>query len=291
MPPLFCKAAVLGYPVKHSKSPLIHNFWMKKYGLDGAYQAIETPPGTLGRTIENLRDQGYQGVNLTIPHKEDVMGLCTDIDPAAQALGAVNMLVFDEATQNIKGYNTDVVGFVDNIKIALPENKGFDFTKHNAVVLGAGGAARAVLYGLLQEKTPHITIVNRTFEKAQILTEQFSSLSKDTILTAAPWASLPGYLEQAGLLVNSTSLGMNGMDKMDGSSAVDLSSLPVGAVVNDLVYAPLMTDLLTRARTKGHPVITGIGMLLHQAAPAFERWFGVKPELTPNSAHEITGLL
>ncbi len=258
------KIALLGYPVSHSKSPLIHNYWMKKHALDASYEAIAVAPEDLETTMLRLIDAGYAGLNVTIPHKETVFTLCDDWDDTAKRAGAVNIVVIEGG--KCKGFNTDIFGFTENIRVAGPR---FDFKKGPAVVLGAGGAARAVVLGLLQEGAPEIRIANRTKEKAQLLARDFKNLR------VYDWDNVAAALENANMLVNATSLGMQGKDRLE----IDLSALPRDALVNDMVYVPLQTDLLRTARERGNPVVTGIGTLLHQARAGFKEWFGIMPEI------------
>lgn len=261
------KAAVIGSPVSHSKSPLIHECWMRQNGIEGSYEAIETPAEMLGETVKRMAEQEYVGFNVTVPHKKDIMKMCDHVDPAAHAVGAVNTVSFSQ--NQMRGYNTDVQGFIDNIWANAPPD--FDFRAGPAVVLGAGGAAHAVVYGLKSVYVPKIIIVNRTPIHAQGLARKFSCES-------ASWFDLPDSLKQANLLVNATSLGMSGMSNLE----IDLSTLPQNALVNDLVYAPVMTGLLEKAEERGNPYVTGIGMLLYQAVPAFELWFSIRPKVTEN---------
>ena len=259
------KAGVIGHPIGHSKSPLIHGHWIQKYGLDGSYQAIDIAPENLRGEIERLTEEGYAGFNVTIPHKQSVMPLCDTLDDAARQIGAVNTVIIKD--KKLHGLNTDAFGFTENLKDNL---KIFDFTRRPAVVLGAGGAARAVIHALLCEDTPKIIITNRTQEKAEIL----KGMNPERI-KIIPWDDREQALKTAGLLVNTTSLGMTGQPPLE----MDLSAAPQDMAVCDIVYAPLMTGLLTQAKEKGLPGVTGIGMLLHQARPAFEAWFGVLPDV------------
>ena len=272
------KAAVIGSPISHSKSPIIHEFWMRQNGIEGIYEAIETPVSLLSRTLKTLRAQEYVGFNVTVPHKKEMIDMCEKVDTVASAIGAVNTVVIQN--ERLEGTNTDARGFLDNIKANAPRD--FSFKKGPAIVLGAGGAAHAVVYGLKMEACPDITIVNRTPIHAEGLARKFSC-------RAANWFDLPYLLKEANLVVNATSLGM--IDK-DGNiphpMEIDLHPLPQDALVNDLVYAPLMTDLLQKAQDRGNPIVTGLGMLLHQAAPAFELWFGIRPKVTDSLYKMVT---
>ncbi len=263
----FIKTGVIGHPISHSKSPLIHNYWIKKYGLEGEYNAIDIPCEHLEEGIKELTGEGYAGFNLTIPHKELMIPLCDEIDDIARSIGAVNTAIIKDG--KLKGTNTDAFGFIENIRQA---RLGFDFSAGRAVVLGAGGAARAVIYGLLNAGTPEIYLLNRTREKAETLIQTTSDPSRIKLME---WEKRDKFLAGAHLLVNTTALGMVGQPALE----LDLSALPEEALVNDVVYAPLYTDLLSNAQERGNPVVTGIGMLIHQARPAFEAWFGVLPEI------------
>lgn len=259
------KTAVIGHPIGHSKSPLIHNYWLQKYGIDGHYDALDIKPQNLAKDLPLLfTREGYKGVNLTLPHKEIALEICDEIDALGQKIGAVNTVTYENGL--IKGTNTDAYGFITNIKQTLPN---FDFTAGPAYVLGAGGAAKAIIYGLLQEGVPSIYCANRTFAKAQHLE------NIDPKITAIPWEERSN-LKSANMLVNTTSLGMNGQPDLE----IDISHLPSGALVTDIVYAPLMTSLLKSAKENGNPLVTGIGMLLHQARPGFKLWNGILPDVT-----------
>jgi shikimate dehydrogenase len=257
------KTAVIGHPIAHSKSPLIHGYWMKQHGIDGTYEAIDIAPEDLSARLHDLANQGYGGVNVTVPHKEAVYDLCDDLDDAAQKIGAVNTVVFKGG--KIHGRNTDAFGFMENLRQSQPE---YDFTEKTALVLGAGGAARAVVYGLLQAGVSRIVISNRTESRARVLCDM-----NPKCIDVLPWSQHD--LAAFDIIVNTTSLGMTGKPGLD----IDLGALHADAVVADIVYAPLMTDLLKRAQARGNPVVTGIGMLLHQARPAFEAWHGVMPDV------------
>ncbi|HBR68954.1 MAG TPA: shikimate dehydrogenase [Rhodospirillaceae bacterium] len=270
------KVCVIGHPVTHSKSPRIHNYWIKKYGLDGNYDAVDIPCENLREGVAELVAKGYRGFNVTIPHKEAVLSLCDELDEGAQQIGAVNTVVIDGG--KLRGRNTDAFGFIQNIRQEAPK---FSFAAGSAVVLGAGGAAKAVVHGLLEHGTPEVFVLNRTKEKALILAK--SSLAPDKVVIAN-WDERSKVLEGASLLVNTTALGMEGKDTLD----IDLALLPRDALVTDIVYTPLYTPLLVDAKKRGHKTVTGIGMLLHQARPAFQAWFGVMPEVTPELEKMVT---
>lgn len=260
----FLKTALIGHPVSHSKSPLIHNYWIKKYGLSGEYGAFDIRPENLEEGLSRLAREGYSGFNLTLPHKERALAICDEADATARAVGAVNTIAVRD--KKLYGMNTDVFGFTEHIEEG---RAGFDFTAGPAVLLGAGGAAKAVLQGLIQQKAPEIWILNRTREKAE---EMAFGRPNAYVFD---WNKREDILSDANILVNATSLGLEGKEKLE----IDLKNLNPGALVNDIVYVPLYTELLKQAQARGNPVVTGIGMLLHQARPAFRSWFGVMPDV------------
>jgi shikimate dehydrogenase len=259
----FIKVGLVGHPVSHSKSPLIHNYWIRKYGLQGEYSALDVRPDHLKGALDQYIKQGYAGLQFTLPHKELMMEYCDEIDETASKVGAVNTIVIKNG--KISGTNTDVFGFVENIQ----ENVGgFDFAKGPAVVLGAGGAAHAIVYALQNQGVPEIRLLNRTYNRAQELAEKFKDVN------VIPWEQRSGVLDDINFLVNTTSLGLEGQLPLD----IDLTKLNTKALVHDIVYAPLETPLLKKAQYQGNQTVTGIGMLLHQARPAFKKWFGVLPD-------------
>lgn len=262
----FIKTGVIGFPISHSLSPVIHNHWIEKYGLSGSYEALNIPPKDLETDLQRLIREGFKGFNLTVPHKELVIPLCDDIDDTARIIGAVNTLWVED--ERLKGTNTDKYGFIENLKAKAP---GMSCKDGPAVVLGAGGAARAVIRGLLDEGAPEIRLINRTAERAEKLAEDF----REPCLTTALWSEKNAALADAALLVNTTTLGMRGQPPLD----ISLDRLPANAPVCDIVYNPLETKLLGKAKARGHITVDGLGMLLHQARPAFERWYGVLPEI------------
>jgi shikimate dehydrogenase len=258
-------ACIVGWPVKHSRSPLIHNYWIKLHKLTAEYRREEIPPEAFPDFITHLSARGYVGANITIPHKEAALAL-SEPDDRARAVGAANTLWL--ADGHLRSTNTDVEGFTSNLDDAVP---GWDSAPEEAVVLGAGGSARAVIYGLMERGFERIHVVNRTPERAQALRERFGPA-----VQPAHWSALPHLFVRAGVLVNTTSLGMTGQPPL----AIDLGPLHEDAVVADLVYAPLETSLLAAARTRGLATADGLGMLLHQAVRGFLLWFGVRPEVT-----------
>lgn len=261
-------AGVMGWPVAHSRSPALHGHWLAQHGIDGAYVPMAVKPENLRRAVQTLPLLGFAGCNLTIPHKEEAMRIVDEYDPAAKRAGSINTIIV-RADGRILGSSTDGYGFLAALRAALP---GFSAAAGPAVVLGAGGAARAITAALLDDGSPEIRLVNRTPERAAKLAKTLGGP-----IRGVAWEKRAQALEGAGLLVNATSLGMEGQPPLD----LPLDALPRKAVVNDIVYVPLETALLARARSRGNPAIDGLGMLLHQAQPGFEAWFGVRPAVTP----------
>ena len=259
-------AGVIGWPVSHSLSPRLHGYWLRQYRIDGAYLPLPVRPEALSPVIAGLAELGFRGVNVTIPHKQAVLKLCTNVDSTAERIGAVNTVVFRDG--GLHGSNSDAFGFLENLQRSAPD---WQPAAGPAVVLGAGGAARAVIVALLDAGVPGIRLVNRTLARAEALAEAFGER-----VAACSWQDVESELAEARLLVNSTSLGMTGQPDL----ALDLTALPRIAVVTDLVYAPLETPLLAAAKARGNTVVDGLGMLLHQARPGFEAWFGQRPEVT-----------
>ena len=258
-------ACVIGWPIAHSRSPLIHNYWIKQHNLDAEYRREAVPPEQLEDFVENLRMHGYVGANVTVPHKEAALALSLP-DDRAKAVGAANTLYYADGT--LRSTNTDVEGFLANLDASAP---GWDRGLESAVVLGAGGAARAVIYALMTRDVKRIYVINRTPERAEALKKEFGAR-----IYPAGWDETTGLLGGAGLLVNTTPLGMTGQPALE----INLRC-PASLVVADLVYDPLVTPLLLAARDKGLRNVDGLGMLLHQAVRGFQLWFGVKPEVTP----------
>lgn len=261
------RAFVVGHPVAHSRSPLIHGHWLAEYGIRGSYERVDVAPDAFQAFLRDFPSQGFVGGNVTIPHKEAAFRLVDDVIGAARTVGAVNTLSL--AGGRLQGDSTDGYGFLASLDQALGTGWGED--AREAVVLGAGGAARAIV-GALLERGMRVAVANRTLARA----EDLVGLDPSRV-TALPWEDLQGGLGRADLLVNTTSLGMTGQPAL----ALDLAPLPAGAVVADIVYVPLETPLLAAARARGLRAVDGLGMLLHQAVPGFERWFGVRPEVTP----------
>ena len=251
-------AGVVGWPVSHSRSPLLHNHWLARYGIDGAYVPLPVPPGRLEAALRGLQAAGFAGVNVTVPHKQAAAALCDTLDAASSSAGSANTLVF-AADGQIAGSSTDGAGFVASLRAA-----GIDPAAGPALLLGAGGAARSIAAALLARGVA-VRVANRTPAPAEALARQG--------LTTVPWGAWPERLHDVALLVNTTSLGMAGQPPLPA----DLSRAPAALVVADIVYAPLETALLAQARARGLRRVGGIGMLLHQAVPGFAAWFGVEP--------------
>jgi shikimate dehydrogenase len=262
------RAGVMGWPLAHSRSPVLHGFWLKQYGIDGAYDLLPVAPEGLEASLRGLAARGFAGCNLTIPHKERALALVDEIDATARRIGAINTVIV-RPDGGLDGRNTDAFGFIENLRAALP---GWRADAGPVVVLGAGGAARAIVAALLDHAAPEIRLVNRNQARAEVLAAALGGP-----IRVAPWSARQAALGGAALLVNATSLGMVGQPPLD----LALDALPATAVVNDIVYAPLETPLLAAARRRGNPVVDGLGMLLHQARPGFAAWFGVMPEVTP----------
>lgn len=257
-------AAVIGDPIAQSLSPHMHNYWLEKYEIDGIYIPLKVSVTEFPQFLESLPDLGFTGCNITIPHKETTLKLCDFISKPAKQIGAVNTVIIKDG--KIYGDNSDYFGFIQNIKSEAP---GFDFKNKKVLLLGAGGAARALIFGLLQEGVNEIIIANRSFEKAEELSKIFEKTK------AVKWLDKEKYLSEIDLLVNSTSLGMKGQAELE----IDLKNLKKSALVCDIVYKPLMTKLLTDAQNQGNPICTGIGMLIYQGIIGFEKWFGKRPEI------------
>ncbi|KAA3441796.1 shikimate dehydrogenase [Mesorhizobium sp. SARCC-RB16n] len=266
MADIFKKAFVTGHPIKHSRSPMIHGHWLAKHGIDGSYQAIDVAPRDFADFLASLQANGYRGGNVTIPHKEAAFAGVARRDHAADEIGAVNTLWLEDGT--LWGGNTDGHGFAAN----LDDYAAGWASNGPAVVLGAGGASRAVVHALKERGLGDIRIVNRTLARAIELRDRFGAG-----VSAHEVAATAELLGDAGLLVNTTALGMQGNEGLP----VDPALLPDHAVVNDIVYVPLETPLLAAARARGLKTVDGLGMLLNQAVPGFERWFGVRPKVTP----------
>jgi shikimate dehydrogenase len=268
------KAGIIGWPVGHSLSPRLHGYWLKKYGIDGSYEALPVAPEKLAKTLDELPKQKFRGVNLTIPHKEMALMSMDELDPTARRIGSVNTVVV-RADGSLEGRNTDAFGFTQNLLAA-----GVDVQAGPATVLGAGGSARAVVMALQDMGIEEIRLVNRNLERAQNLKQRFGGN-----IEIFSWDRARSAMEDSMLLVNATSLGMQGQPPLD----VPIDGLARKAAVTDLVYAPLITGLLQRALKREHKVVDGLGMLLHQARPAFEAFFGRDPEVTDDLRRFVLG--
>ena len=261
------RAGVVGWPIEHSRSPMIHRYWLKELGLSGSYEKFAVRPEEFLEFAARVREGELVGSNVTVPHKEAAFAGCDERTPVAEALGAVNTLWRQDG--RLMGDNTDVAGFLANMDEAAP---GWAERRRFAIVIGAGGAARAIVYALISRGFERIVIVNRTQERAETLAAHFGGSIRVTA-----WADLSKILGEADVLVNSSSLGMVGQPPL----AVDVSALLQRTVVADAVYIPLRTSLIEAASARGLGTVEGLGMLLHQAAPAFARWFGREPAVTP----------
>ena len=264
----FVLAGVMGWPVAHTRSPAIHNHWIAKYGLKGAYVQLPVQPERLEAAIRGLAALGFAGCNVTVPHKESAMRFMDELHPAARRVAAINTIVV-QPDGRLLGMNNDGAGYIQSLRDADATWRG---DAGPALVLGAGGAARAIVVALLDEGAPELRITNRTLERAQALADDFGDRVK-----VVPWAERNEAMAGVSLLVNTTSLGMHGQAALD----VALDALPLEAMVSDAVYIPLETPLLAQARMRGHRTVNGLGMLLNQARPAFQSWFGVLPDVTP----------
>nr|WP_315496460.1 shikimate dehydrogenase [uncultured Rhodoferax sp.] len=264
----FVLAGVMGWPVAHTRSPVIHNHWIAKHGLKGAYVQLPVQPDRLEAAIRGLPALGFAGCNITVPHKVNAMQLMDELHPQARRIAAINTVVV-QPDGRLLGVNNDGIGYIQSLRDA---NSAWRGDAGPALVLGAGGAARAIVVALLDEGVPELRITNRTLEKAQALKDAFGDR-----VTVVPWAERNQAMAGVSLLVNTTTQGMHGQPALD----VQLDDLPAAAMVSDAIYIPLETPLLAAARQRGHQTVNGLGMLLNQARPAFQAWFGVLPEITP----------
>lgn len=262
LPPV---AGVIGWPVAHSLSPRLHRYWLRRYRIEGHYLPFPVQRDAVAAALDGLRALGLAGVNVTVPHKEAALANCDSVDDQARRIGAVNTVVVNDAGELI-GSNTDGFGFIESIR----NNSDWSADHGPALVLGAGGAARGVVVALLDAGVPAVRITNRTRSRAEAFAAEFGER-----ISVVDWDLRADALADIGLLVNTTTLGMQGHDPLD----LDLSDLAKDAVVNDIVYTPLQTSLLRDAVARGNPVVDGLGMLLYQAQPGFEKWFGVRPDV------------
>jgi shikimate dehydrogenase len=263
-------AGIMGWPVTHSRSPVLHGFWLDQNGIDGAYVPLPVRPEHIERALRALPVLGFRGCNLTIPHKQAALSVVDRVEPLARRIGAVNTIIVSP-DGSLEGSNTDAFGFCENLREAVPK---WNPAAGPAVILGAGGAARAIVTALADTGVSEIRLVNRTVAHAVALARDL--LTPEVAITAHSWDEVSRAQRRAGLLVNATSLGMAGEPPL----MLDLSSLPISAPVVDIVYVPLETELLANARQRGHPIVDGLGMLLHQGRPGFEAWFGAPVQVT-----------
>ena len=271
-------AGVFGWPVSHSRSPRLHGYWLQQYGIDGAYIPLATPPEQFKQALRSLPMLGFRGANVTLPHKEQAYATVDLLTDRAKRIGAVNTVTVEEDGK-LRGDNTDGFGFIEHLKASAPDWRG---DTGPAVVLGAGGAARAIITALLEAGVPEIRLVNRTRARAEevaavVSAQRYNDASFNGRVTVQDWDRRNALLAGAALLVNTTQLGLAGQPPLE----IDLTALPKDAVVDDIVYVPLETPLLAAARKRGNRLVDGLGMLLHQARPGFAAWFKVEPQVTP----------
>jgi len=264
----FVMAGVMGWPVAHSRSPVIHNHWIRQYGLNGSYGLFPVRPERLEAALRGLSALGMAGCNITLPHKVQAMQWVDHVDPLGQRMGAINLVVV-QADGALHGFNTDGYGFIQSLRDAKPDWRA---EAGPIVVLGGGGAARAIVLSLIDAGATSLRLINRTRSKAQALADEFGPA-----ITVCDWSERHDALAGAAMLVNSTDQGMHGKTDLD----LRLDALPTDALVCDAIYIPLETSLLAKARARGNLTVNGLGMLLNQARPAFKAWFGVDPEVTP----------
>ncbi len=267
-PDRFYLAGVMGMPIMHSRSPMLHNYWFKQQGMAGSYVPLAIQPTGLATALRALHPLGFSGCNLTIPHKQEAMKIVDEVNDAARQIGAISCVTV-RADGSLLGSNNDAFGFIRNIQQAQPQWRA---DAGPIVVIGAGGGSRAVCFGLMQEGAREIRLVNRSDARAQQLADDFG-----VPLQAYPWAQRHDVLAGAALVVNTTSQGMVGQTPLD----IHLDPLPSSALVTDIVYSPLETPLLASARLRGNVIVDGLGMLLHQGPPAWKSWFGLEPKVTP----------
>jgi shikimate dehydrogenase len=261
------RACVIGWPIEHSRSPLIHNYWIKRYGVDGTYTKEAVRPEAVAGFLKLLAVNSFVGCNVTVPHKEAAFAAADIKEASAQAVAAANTLWIDGG--KLYAANTDTYGFITHLAASAPD---WDARGATVSVLGAGGAARAIVFGLLEAGVSEVRVFNRTRPRAEAIAAQFGPRVK-----VHDWAERDARSRDAGLLVNTTSIGMKG----EGSLGIDFGGFNQECVVADIVYVPLETELLAKAKARGLRTVDGLGMLLHQAVPGFERWFGLRPEVTP----------
>ena len=266
-PDRFILAGVMGWPVMHSRSPLMHNYWIRQQGLNGTYVPLAIEPAGLAAALRALHPLGFAGCNLTIPHKQAALAIVDEVDDVARKIGAISCVVV-RPDGSLFGTNNDWRGFIGNIREQQPGWRG---DAGPVAVIGGGGGARAICYGLLQQGAREIRLVNRTAERAEAIAAELGGP-----ITVLPWADRHDALAGVALAVNTTSQGMVGMAALD----LRLDRLPAEALVADIIYTPLETPLLAAARRRGNATVNGLGMLLHQGPPAWKLWFGIEPEVT-----------
>ena len=266
-PDRFLLAGVMGWPVMHSRSPMLHNYWFKKHGLAGTYVPLAIRPEHLAPALRGLQPLGFAGVNVTIPHKQDAMKIVNELDALARSIGAISCVIV-KPDGSLAGTNNDCYGFIHAVR---QEHPGWRADAGPVVVIGAGGGSRAVCYGLAQEGARELRLVNRTFDRAKEIAERFGGP-----IRALPWEQRHEVLEGAAMVVNTTSCGMVGQPPLD----LRLDKLPRGALAADIIYIPLETPFLAAARKRGNRTTNGLGMLLNQGRPAWKAWFGIEPEVT-----------
>ena len=270
-------AGVIGSPIAHSRSPILHNYWLKRYGIKGHYVPLDIAQADLADALRMLPKMGFVGANVTIPHKEAVLKIADIVTDRAALIGAANTLIF-RADGKIHADNTDGSGFIANLRQNAP---GWDPKAGPAMVFGAGGAARAIIAALIEVGVPEIRLTNRTRARADALRSDFGAK-----ITVVDWVQSAHALDDVATAINTTALGMVGKPEFN----IDLSDLNPKALVNDLVYTPIQTEFLTAAAARGCKTVGGLGMLLHQAAPGFERWFGQRPEVDEETRDRVMGL-
>ena len=277
-PDRFLLAGVMGWPVMHSRSPMLHNHWFRQYDLAGSYVPLAIRPEGLGAALRALHPLGFAGVNLTIPHKQQALTIVDEVDTVARSIGAISCVVV-RPDGSLAGTNNDCWGFIENLR---QEQPGWRADAGPIVVIGAGGGSRAVCYGLAQDGAREIRLVNRTFARAKGIADEFGAP-----IEAVPWEQRGDALDGAAMVVNTTSLGMVGQPALD----ISLDKLPASAIAADIVYIPLETPFLAAARRRGHRTVNGLGMLLNQGRPAWKTWFGLEPDVTAELRRMIEGTI